>query len=228
MNQTYETKNYTLYSFDKPKKLSRSEEIKIWHEVVKQKKYWTFIKQYTALIYYMIKVVLNNRNKTLADDVIDLLYIKILDHLLKNALGKWTYKKNDGCRLSTWVASITKNKTMDYLKKRDIYIQTGIDDIQSIDALDTNEDEYRLDKFLFDNKVFSSLNIEKMIDFENKRKLMMDAVKKLPDIEKDIILYHLEGMKNPKIAEELGLTPKRVASLKNKATNTIIEIINKF
>ena len=228
MNQTYETKNYTPYSLDKPKKLSRSEEIEIWHEVVNQKKYWNFTKQYTALIYYMINKVLNERNKTLADHVIDLLYIKILNHLLEKALRKWNPKKKGACSLSTWVAFITKNKTKDYLKKRDIYIQTGLDDIQSIDALDTNEDEYRLDKFLFDNNVFNSLEIEKMIDFENKRQLMMDAVKKLPDIEKDIILYDLEGMKNPIIAKKLGITPKRVASLKHKATNTIKEIINKF
>jgi RNA polymerase sigma-70 factor (ECF subfamily) len=102
-------------------------------------------------------------------------------------------------RFTTWLFRIARNLAIDRYRKRR---ETSDDDLaQSVDdAADAGQ----------------------TIDTERRRRLMQNAIARLPERQRTaLVLCHFDGMSNPEAAAVLGVTVDALESLLSRARRTL-------
>jgi RNA polymerase sigma-70 factor (ECF subfamily) len=144
----------------------------------------------------------------IADDI----FAAVIEKLLRDdCRALRSFKWNS--KFSTWLVSIARNKTYDYLRglKRKPTVSMNA-------PIDSDEDE--MEKVLA-----SDLDLEHDLEV---RLTAEEALKTLPAKEKLILkLYYIEGMKEREIAELLELSVDAVSARKSRSLRKIRKLVTK-
>lgn len=166
------------------------------------------IKKYERLVYHIIFRLVRNKNyhEDLGQDV----FIKVYTNL-----GKF---KGDS-KLSTWIARITYNTSLNFLEKKRVSLLDDIVDSYTDEEFSTSA----LENINSESDLPDEI-LEKNIDAE----LLQEAIDTLPAKFKIIItLYHLEEMKYREIAEITELPEGTVKSYLFRARKMLRESLIK-
>jgi RNA polymerase sigma-70 factor (ECF subfamily) len=180
--------------------------------IAKEESAWRqFMKSYDRCIYGTILTLLSKfsiRETEVAADI----FAAVIERLLIDdcaALRRFQWKS----KFSTWLVSIARNKTYDYLRglkrKPTISLNTPIDDDDSEirDVLATDLD--------LDHDMEVRLTVEESLDM-------------LPAREKLILkLYYIEGMKEREIGELLGVSVDAVSARKSRSLKKLRSLVRK-
>jgi RNA polymerase sigma-70 factor (ECF subfamily) len=169
-----------------------------------------FLKEYQRCIQGAILGLLAKfsiHEAEIADDI----FAAVIEKLLKDdcrALRRFQWNS----KISTWLVSIARNKTYDYLRglkrKPTVSINTPIDDDDGLEKV-----------------LAADLDLEH--DLET-RLTAEEALDLLPTTEKLVLkLYYIEGMKEKEIAELLGLTVDAVSARKSRSLKKIRSLVLK-
>jgi RNA polymerase sigma factor (sigma-70 family) len=169
-----------------------------------------FIKSYDRCIYGAILNLLGKfsiHEPEVASDI----FASVIEKLLKNDCAalrrfKWNSK------LSTWLVSIARNKTYDYLR--------GLKRRPNI-SLDTPLDQ--------DSKLEDILSDGLDLDLDIEVRLTAaEALDMLPDKDRLILkLYYIEGMKEKEIGELADLSLDAVSARKSRALKKLRKLVRK-
>jgi RNA polymerase sigma factor (sigma-70 family) len=180
--------------------------------IAKDEKAWKrFIRSYDRCIYGAILSLLGKFSIHEPEVAADI-FASVIEKLLKNDCAalrrfKWNSK------LSTWLVSVARNKTYDYLR--------GLKRRPNI-SLDTPLDQdSRLEDILSD-----SLDLDHDIEV---RLTASEALDMLSDKDKLILkLYYIEGMKEKEIGELAGLSLDAVSARKSRAIKKLRNLVRKL
>ncbi len=148
-----------------------------------QSSYDRLMKKYYKLVSNLINRMIYNK-----DDVEDLAQEAFIKAF--NSLDKFDHQ----FAFSTWLYKIASNNCIDYLRKKKlstISIDKEIDSEDEDLRFEIPDNEYKPDREILDRE---------------KRQILLDAVKSLPEKYKTVImLRHHEEMEYEEIAEKLNL-----------------------
>jgi RNA polymerase sigma factor (sigma-70 family) len=169
-----------------------------------------FIRSYDRCIYGAILSLLGKFSIHEPEVAADI-FASVIEKLLKNdcaALRKFKWNS----RLSTWLVSVARNKTYDYL--RSLKRRPNI----SLDA--PLDQDSRLEDVLSDG-----LDLDHDIEV---RLTVGEALDMLPDKDKLILkLYYIEGMKEKEIGELAGLSLDAVSARKSRALRKLRGLVSR-
>jgi RNA polymerase sigma-70 factor (ECF subfamily) len=170
-----------------------------------------FLHQYGGYIYGTIVNLLRTASITepeTASDVFAGVIKKLVDNDYRALRGfRWN------SRFTTWLVSITRNKTYDYL--RSAKRQPAI----SLNApVDDDQDE-------LGEIIASDLDLERDIDARMTAEEVLDRV--APKERLILRLYYLEGMKEREIAGLLSLSVDAVSARKSRALKKLKKMLGK-
>ncbi len=169
-----------------------------------------FIKSYDRCIYGAILSLLGKFSIHEPEVAADI-FASVIEKLLKDdcaALRKFKWNS----RLSTWLVSVARNKTYDYLR--------GLRRRPNI-SLDTPLDE--------DSKLEDILSDGLDLDHDIEVRLTVaEALDMVPDKDRLILkLYYIEGMKEKEIGELAGLSLDAVSARKSRALKKLRTLVRK-
>lgn len=142
------------------------------------------------------KMVANEENQK---DLVQDIYLKAYQKL---PLFKFE------CKLSTWLATIAYNTTVNYLEKKRI----PLCDIEEVE----------------ENTILMAENIETEIFKNEVNKLLSKEIRKLPPLYQTLIsLYHIEELPNKEIAEITNLPEGTIKSYLYRARKILRENIER-
>jgi len=175
-----------------------------------QRAWKEFLARYSSCIYGTIYRILNKYSITEPEIAADV-FAQVIEKLLADdcaALRRFSWKS----RLSTWLVSITRNKTYDYLRGRmrkpTISLYTPI-----------GEDE-ELEKILHDG-----LDLEHTLTVNMTVHEILELL--APKDRLVLKLYYIEGMKEKEIADLLKTTVDAVSARKSRALQKIRNLVEK-
>ncbi len=179
--------------------------------IARDEKAWKeFLFRYEACIYGTIYRLLSRysiREPEVAADI----FANVIQKLLSDncsALRRFNWKS----RFSTWLISVTRNKTFDYLRQKmrkpTISLYTPIGDDEELERI--IKDEFDLEHVLDTN-----LTAREVLDLlDPKDRLVLK-------------LYYIEGMKEKEIAELLKTTLDAVSARKSRALKKLRSLVRK-
>lgn len=116
---------------------------------------------------------------------------------------------NKNSKLSTWIYKISINTCLDWKKKHNKATLLTLDDIPNVNNGSTNS----IDDYIINNE---------------KKQLIHNAVKQLPDIYKTVvILYHFNNRSYNEISKILSIPTKTVETRLYRARKKIKEFLHK-
>ena len=130
-------------------------------------------------------VLLNVRNQSLAEDIFQETFIKVIQSLRK---GK--YKDNG--RFLSWVIRIAHNLIIDHYRKE-----------KQLNSISNDDSEIDL----FNNQEFSEENVEDIIIEDQIRTDVRNLINQLPGDQKEVVLLrHFGGLSFKEIAEQTNVS----------------------
>lgn len=157
--------------------------------------------QYHNSVYFLCLKIIKNK-----DDALDL----VQDTFLQ-AFNKLNTLQNSA-QFGSWLNQIAANKCRDFLKKKKPLL--------FCDKTDENDDS---EEFVIENKD-ESLIPDKVVDNAETRRLVMEIIDNLPDLQRmTVMLYYYEEKSVAQIAEIMGCSENTVKSRLNYARKQIKE-----
>lgn len=148
-------------------------------------------RDYYAALCYFSLRIIGDTNS--AEDIVEDVFANLL-----NSKREFTATDN----LKAWLYTSTKNSSLNYLKQQ-------------------KHKQERQFEFVLNLETEEPAHVYEMIKVEVLRGILLE-IKKLPGHSGRIIeLSYLEGMKNEKIAELLGISEKTVKNLKSAGLATL-------
>lgn len=111
--------------------------------------------------------------------------------------------KQDTCKFSTWLFSIARNTVIDFIRSNEKRLISG-EDVSRYTAL---RDE--------------SWTPEEQLTHDENVRLIEDCIEKLSEKRKEIIILHIEGNKDERIAEILNISHIAVRTKLNRTRNEL-------
>ena len=179
--------------------------------IAKDEKAWKyFLKSYDRCIYGTILNLLGKfsiHESEIADDI----FASMIEKLLRDdcaALRKFRWNS----KLSTWLVSVARNRTYDYLR--------GLKRKPNV-SLDAPIDE--------DSKMEDILSDGLDLDHDMEVRLTVgEALDMVPDRDRLILkMYYIEGMREKEIAELLNLSVDAVSARKSRALKRLRILVRK-
>jgi RNA polymerase sigma factor (sigma-70 family) len=179
--------------------------------IAKDERAWKhFIKSYDRCIYGVILNLLGKfsiHEPEVADDI----FASVIEKLLKNdcaALRKFKWNS----KLSTWLVSVARNKTYDYLRglkrKPNISLDAPIDE-------DSKLEDVLADGLDLDHDMEVRLTVGEALDMvPHKDRLILK-------------LYYIEGMKEKEIGVLVDLSVDAVSARKSRALKKLRTLVRK-
>jgi RNA polymerase sigma-70 factor (ECF subfamily) len=187
------------------------------HEIIQRciaghEKGWKeFLACYGGSIYGAICHVLRRfsiHEPEVAEDV----FAQVIEKLLVNdckALRNFQWKS----KLTTWLISVARNKTYDYLRDRKRKPEISLSSL-------VDEDAHRIEEVLA-----SALDLDHQMEVQLT---VTEALSWLPTKARLILqLYYIEGMKEREIAELLNLSVDAVSARKSRALQKLRKMVRK-
>jgi RNA polymerase sigma-70 factor (ECF subfamily) len=180
--------------------------------IAKDDRAWKhFLKAYGSYIYGSIAALLG-RFAVTQPEVAEDVFAAVIEKLLVDdcaALRRFRWN----CKLSTWLVSVARNKTYDYLRQQKrrptVSLSTPVDD---------EKDE--LEQLIADD-----LDLDREIE---TRLTVEEALAMLPTKDNLILrLYYIEGIKEREIGELLELSVDAVSARKSRAIKRLRNIVHK-
>jgi len=170
-----------------------------------------FLKSFGPLIYGSVASLLAKfsiHEPEIAEDI----FADVIEKLLTSdcaALRKFSWKS----KLSTWLVSIARNRTYDYLRRKKrrptISLSTPIDN---------GEDE-------LERVIAQDLDLEHDIEVQMT---LNEALDLIPDKDRLIVkLYYIEGMKEREIAKLMSITVDAVSARKSRVMKKLKIMVRK-
>ncbi len=169
-----------------------------------------FLSRYSSCIYGTIYRLLSKYSINEPEIAADI-FAAVIEKLLADdciALRRFSWKS----RLSTWLVSITRNKTYDYLRQRmrqpTISLYTPI-------AEDEELEKIIRDGLDLEHSLNVNLTVQEILNMiEAKDRLILK-------------LYYIEGMKEREIADLLDMTTDAISARKSRALKKIKALVGK-
>lgn len=160
----------------------------------------TLIRQHERLVGHMVGRLINNAEdrEELCQDV----FLKVYDKL-----GEFNFQS----KLSTWIATIAYNHSINHLRKKKILVN------------DIPDEESFTKHFISDD------NPQEMLEDKNMDALVMQFIDQLPTQYKAVLtLYHLEDMSYPEIGIATGMPEGTVKNYLFRARALVKEKVKKY
>ena len=179
--------------------------------IAKDERAWKcFLKSYDRCIYGTILNLLGKfsiHESEIADDI----FASMIEKLLRDdcaALRKFRWNS----KLSTWLVSVARNRTYDYLR--------GLKRKPNV-SLDAPIDE--------DSKMEDILSDGLDLDHDMEVRLTVgEALDMVPDRDRLILkMYYIEGMREKEIAELLKMSVDAVSARKSRALKRLRTLVRK-
>jgi RNA polymerase sigma factor (sigma-70 family) len=180
--------------------------------IAKDEKAWKhFLEAYGSYIYGSISVLLGKFSAAQPEAAEDI-FAAVIEKLLTDdcaALRRFRWNS----KLSTWLVSVARNKTYDYLRqvkrKPTVSLSTPVDDekdeLEQLIAQDLD----------LDHEIETRLTVE-------------EALGMLPPKDNLVLrLYYIEGMKEREIGELLQLSVDAVSARKSRAVKKLRNLVCK-
>lgn len=137
------------------------------------------------------------RHTQIAEEIVAAVFMKTVEKA-------HTYKQQRGATERSWLFTIVRNTITDYYRTKKETV--------SVEAQDITE---------------KSPSLEHKMDIKQHIQTIFDAVNKLPDRQKEIMLLRYKSdLKNTEIAKVLGINQRSVSAALAKATNTLRQTLN--
>lgn len=143
------------------------------------------INRYTSSIYNFVYRFVGGNN---APDITQDVFIKVWRNIRNFDVEKSSFK--------TWLFSIARNTTIDYLRKK-----------KAINFSDLNSEDFIFEENIIDENPLSDEEISKL----EEKKIINEYLDKLSEIEKTVILLHYEE----------DMTFREIGQMLNKSLNTV-------
>lgn len=156
------------------------------------------VKNTEKLVTQIVRKMTTNEDNQ--KDLIQDIYLKAYQNL-----SSFQFKS----KLSTWIANIAYNTTINYLKKKKIPV---------IEIENTNDSKF----IVTENAELESIQKETL-------EILSQEINKLPLLYKTLItLYHLEELSNKEIAEITNLPEGTIKSYLSRARKILKDNINQY
>ncbi len=160
-----------------------------------------FIKQYTALVYYVIQKVIRSKDFFASpEDIDDLhndIFLSIMD---KNGHKLRLYEGKNGCSVSTWIRVIAARATIDYMRRKKESVSFSDD---------------RTERETGQKEAFSNVFL-KVLEDEEQRSALKDLIKSLaPRDQLFMRLFYYDEVPPREIARVFNYTTSAVYSRGN-------------
>ncbi len=170
-----------------------------------------FLERYADCIYGTIVNVLK-KHSLLTQELAEDIFADIIQKLLSDscrALRRFRWNS----RFTTWLISITRNRTYDYIRKIARRSEMSIDE-----PIEGDEDQFM-------RQIADDLDLE---EEANARITVQELIDMLPEKDKLVLkLYYLEGMKEEEIGQLLNLSADAVSSRKARALQKLRKVVRK-
>lgn len=157
------------------------------------KGYSMLMKRHKSILQFFVFGMVHN-----TQDAEDLTMIAF-----QKAFSRVDTWRQDSCKFSTWLFSIARNTVIDFIRSNEKRLIGG-EDVSRYIAL---KDE--------------SWTPEERLMHDETIKIIEGCIERLPKKRREIIALHIEGNKDEKIAEILGITHLAVRTKLNRTRNQL-------